>query len=961
MRSALFALFVLLPMAYGQNIGANLAGLVSDAQGLSVRGARVRLVSALTESAQEAETAPDGRFRFVSVAPGNYVLQITAAGLAPYRSERLTLQVGETQTVRAVLGVEAAAQSVTVAANWEAASTEKSYSAGLMNDLPMLAGGTGRNFRTQVYLTPGVTPATQAHRPFAVSGARSRNNNYMIDSNDYNEVEGGLLMGRGASEQLISTDALEGMQVITHNFKAEYGRQNGSIINMVTKRGGNDWHGTAYEYFRHHAIGTRNTFDLTRQPLKFHQFGGNIGGPLRRNRTFVFANAEAFLRREARTNTIQTLTPAQRAQAVPSVQALVALYPQPNLGANLFRSSVGAPGDQYSFVARADHEISPSQRLFSRSTLLTSNNVGVANAALTRYAGDVGSQGHSLHHIWSPNPSSLNEARFNYTRFRLRDAFPDPVQLGDPARNGEVGFVIVNGLTSLGHLPFWGRNTAQNNFQWTDDFSYTRSRHALKMGAALRRLQLNSGAVTTGFTGQMRFNNVADFLAGRPASYNRNVGNPYIGQRAIEWNSYFQDDWQIHSRVTLNLGVRYERNSVPTEVNGLIAAQYRFRPDRNNIAPRFGFAWRADRDGRTVVRGGYGIYYNVLELSFLGLTRFNPPLITNLVAANPQLPNVLANAQAAIPSGLVIPDPGSRQPYAQHYNLTVERQLFGPAVTLSAGYVGTKGLKMPRVSRPNGGDGLAQALRPDPSIGVVNRLETAARSRYDSLQSSVQYQRPGLLLRASYTYSKFLDDSSDFPSTNQNIDRGLLALDETNWRLNWGVSDLDVRHVANFAQVWDVPLFRNHRLLGGWSIQGITTLQSGRPFTLFSGTDNLIGSNNNRIADVPASLVRTPSARQAIHLAPGITRAQLTPARGTLGALGRNTERGDSLVSINIAVHKQFRINERLALQFRAEGFNITNTVNYNLPEPVLTAPSFGQALTALDSRQTQLALRLTW
>ncbi len=952
---------------FAQSIGAGLSGRVLDAQGLPIEKAAVRVISRDNASIVRLTTESNGFFQASSLQPGSYSVEISKEGFATSTLELTALTIGDNRSLRVALIPAGVTESVTVessvaAVNLTQGDTGSSFGQPALA-LPNVAGGNGRNFRTQVFLAPGVTPATTAHRPFASAGARSRNNNYLLDSTDYNEVEGGLLMGRGSSEQLISVEALEGIQVLTHNFKAEHGRQNGSIVSMVTKRGSNDWHGVVYEYLRNDALDARNTFDLVRPPLRFNQFGANAGGPVVRNKTFVFGNFEGFLRRTTNATTVQTLTDAQRASAQPAVAPLAAMYPRPNIsGTNLYRANVPTGGDQWNYVLRVDQELTSRQRLFGRVTYLKSDSNGVAGAGLQAYNTLSSPQGYSLHHTWAPDSRTVNEARFNYTRFVLRDIFEDPVQLGDPAINGEVGTVFVNGLSQLGQYSFMARQTAQNNFQWTDDLSRTMGSHAMKFGAAIRRLQLNSGTITPGFTGQLRFNNVQNFLAALPASYNRNIGNPYIGQRATEYNFYVQDDWQVHPRLVLNLGLRYEYNTVPTEANNLIQEQYRFLPDRNNFAPRFGFAWRADRSGRTAVRGGYGIYYNVLELSFVGLTRFNPPLIGNIVAANPTFPDLAGNASQTIPSGLVIPQQNARQPYNQHFNLTVERQIFNPQTTLSVAYVGTVGLKAPRTSRPNGGDGLPQSSRPDPSIGVVNYLETAGASNYHALQTQFQWQHRGLFLRTAYTYSKAIDQVSDISSSNQNIDRGLLALDETNWRLNRGRSDFDMRHILTFAYGWELPWGRNRRFLGGWSIQGIATAQSGRPYTLFSGTDNLAGSNNNRILDIHGTLIRaSASERRAIELAPGVSRAAITPVPGTLGTIGRNTETGDRLVSINVAVSKRFVLNDRARLELRAESFNISNTTNYATPDGVLTSPNFGQALAAFDPRQIQLALRFTF
>jgi hypothetical protein len=743
------------------------------------------------------------------------------------------------------------------------------------------------------------------------------------------------------------------MQVLTHNFKAEYGRQNGSVISLVTKRGGNEFHGLAYHYLRNQAIDARNTFDLVKPPLRGNNFGYNIGGPVRRNRTFFFVNNEWNIRRSTNPATVQTLNAAQKAQAVPAIAALAQLYPEPNVpGTNLHRANPSSSLDQNSQVFRVDHEVRASQRVFWRTTRLQAVNRGATGASFARYYTGVGPTGHTLQHIWNATPSVLNEARLNYTRFDLNDTFVDPVELGDPARNGLAGTVAVNGLTSLGQFQFMRRQTAQNTYQVADDLSWNRGAHTWKFGANIRRLQLNSGTFAPSFTGALRFNSVGDFLAGRAASYSRNAGNPYLGLRATEINLYAQDDWRVHRRLTLNLGLRYEFNSVPREVNGLIAERYRFAPDYNNAAPRFGLAWQADRSARTMLRAGYGLYYNVLELSFVGLTRFNPPLIRNFAAAAPSFPNLLASAQATLPSGLVQPQRDLRQPYSQHLNASLERQLGNPQTVLSVAYAGTLGRKLPRVSRPNGGDGLAQGARPDPTVGVVNVLETAANSSYHSLQASLQGQWKKLMLRSAYTWSKFIDEVSDFPTSNTGIDRGLIALDERNWRLNRGRSDFDLRHTLTNA--FSYPAFWGVRL------QGIVTVQSGRPYTLYSGTDSPFGSNNNRLQNVPGALTFTPAARRAVT-ADAALRGQLTPARGAFGTLGRNTANGDRLLSWNLGVSKSVSLSDRAALEFRGEIFNIANTVNYNPPDAVLTSPNFGQALTANDPRQAQVALRLSF
>jgi len=961
--------FILAIAGFGQSISSTLNGSVLDAQGLAIQNANVRVSNRTTNEEFRLQTDAVGAFRASTLPPGLYRVEITAPGFGRTTYEEVSLIVGQVQTLRATLQPESTKQEVTVSADavtaitYDSGGAGKNYGQSLMQDLPMVTGGQGRNFRTQAYLTPSVAQSTAAHRPFSVAGARNRNVNYLIDSNDYNEIEGGMLMGRGTSEQLIASESIEGMQVITHNFKAEYGRQNGAIVSLVSKRGGNEWHGTLYEYFRHDKLAARNTFDNEKPALHFNFFGGSGGGALKKDKLFIFGNWEGFNRVVGAATTIQTLLPAQRQLAVPAVRPLVAMFPEPNVaGTNLHRANAPQGGFQHTFLVRFDANLNDRQRLFVRSTYLNSNNQNTSGAAQSNANVNTQPQGHSLHHIWAPRANVVNEARFNYTRYRLVDTFQEDIFLGDPAINGELGFLQVNGLTSLGFSSFLGRQTFQNNYQYTDDLTFVKGRHSMKTGFAARRMQLNNGVINAQFNGSLRFNSVNDFLAGRAASYTRNFGQPYIGLRATEFNTFFQDDWQVNRRLLLNLGVRYEYNQVPWEVNGLIAEKYRLNSDPNNIAPRFGFAYRADKEGKSVVRGGYGIYYNVLELVFAGLARFNPPLITSQANASPQFPNLLAGASSTIPSGLVYPNGNLRNPYSQHLTLTFERELFNPQTTLSAGYIGSLGRKLPFVQRPNGGDGLAQGSRPDPTVGVVNVLATGLNSHYQGLQSAFTWQRRGAMVRASYTWSKAIDTASDIPTTNQNLPREILPLDERNWALNRGPGDFDLRHMFNVAGTYELPWLAKNRWLGGWSVQGIVTANSGRPYTLYSGTDTPWGNNNNRIFNLPGTLIHNGGdALRSLDLAPGVTKAQLTPARGEFGTIGRNTERGDTLLTGNISVFKNFAITERWKLQFRAESFNVTNTVSYAVPDGVLSSANFGQALAAEDARQHQLVLRLSF
>jgi hypothetical protein len=569
-----------------------------------------------------------------------------------------------------------------------------------------------------------------------------------------------------------------------------------------------------------------------------------------------------------------------------------------------------------------------------------------------------GNRAASVHHIWTATPSVVNEARFNFTRFKILHEYIDPLQLGDPALNGDIGEMSASGITRLGH-PIWGgQRRFQNNFNFTNDISFAKGPHNLKAGLAVRRLQSDNGTLNFSFLGSVQFLNIDDFLAGNPSVYQRNIGEPFVRLRATEYNAYIQDDWHVHPRLTLNLGMRYELNTVPFERDGLIPEQFRIPSDHNNWAPRFGFAWRADREGRTVLRGGYGIYYNALPLNFVGDTRFNPPLIQPFTNPNPSFPNLLDGASART-AGRFLPDPGMRQTYSQHWNLTIEREIWSPQATFEIGYLGTLGLKDARATFPNGG--LVVSQRPDPTVGLVNTLETSATSNYNALTTSLKWRKSTLLLIGSYTWSKTIDEVSDFSTSSGFIARELIPLDPNNRSNDRGASDLNLPHVFRLAYNWNLPFLRANRILGGWQFQGVVSLQSGRPYSLYTGGLNSAGFFNNRIVDIPGAIVRDSSGRTAFSLAPGTEKAALTPAFGTLGTIGRNTEYADKLVRLDIAVGKTFRLTERVGLQIRGEAFNLLNTVNYLVPDNTLSSPNFGQYLSASDARNMQLAVRFTF
>jgi hypothetical protein len=959
---------------FAQNIKAALNGRVLDSQNNAVANAAITVTDPERGQSRSLVSDAQGGFHLAGLEPGVCRVTVKAAGFATHESKEIELRVGDALNFDIRLQVSQVSDVVNIVDAPDALQTTdtksaRSFTAEEMNDLPVAAGTQGRNFYTQARTSPGVALSTKAHQPFSVSGQRAINNNYLIDSVDNNDPNAGLIAGRGANEQLVSQEAIASFEVLTHNFKAEYGRNSGGIVSIISKSGANEFHGSAYEYHNNSALAARNPLDRIKPSNRSNLAGFTLGGPVVKNRAWLFGQYETYRVRGLQSSLFQVPSAAQRAAAVPAAQALMNLYPRPINGATTFNYGLANNINLNTWLIRGDVALTGRQRLMARYNIakavsdVQGGYAGVIDGANNLIRTTMSA---SVQHAWTLAPNKLNEARIGFNRTESLDLPSDNLLfLGDPKVNGEVGQLRVNGLTTLGVQSFANKYEFLNNYQINDDFTWSLKDHTVKFGSSARRVQVNDGFLDNAYRGQLVFNNINDFLNGKPASYLRRVGNPRIGLRRTEWHSFAQDDWRVTPTLTLNIGLRYEFNTAPREVADRIPSQYLLDTDRNNFAPRFGFAWQALP--KTVVRGGYGIYYNALETVFLGLTRYNPPLIQTFTVANPTFPNLLDNATASIPSGLVIPNKDTATPYSQHINLTVERELWNPQSTVSVAYVGTLGRKESRLRLPNGGENAAGFKRPDPTVGVVSVLETSANSSYHSFQVSwSQRVNKDLQVRAAYTFSKYLDYVSGLTSSNTGLDRTLIPLDERNHSLDRGRSDFDIPHIFTLTVIWRAPFFAGSsglagRLLGGWSLSSVATLQSGRTFSLFSGTNNLNASNNNRLLDLPNALIRCGSCATPIRLASGVTKAQLTPAAGALGTLGRNTERTDGLVDVGFSLSKDFRVTERLRVQLRGELFNAFNVANFNAVDNVLVSPSFGRYTSAFDPRRAQLVARVVF
>ncbi|MDE0166015.1 MAG: TonB-dependent receptor [Bryobacterales bacterium] len=935
---------------------ATLTGTVLDPSGAPVADATVTLESLRTGAVTESLSSGAGLYRLAVLDTGAYRLVAEKDSFRAYRAEDIELVAGQevTRNIRLELGL--VSEEITVVGSFteieRVASSGvrgSSYEPSEVASIPMVTNNVGRNYRAISYQTPGVGFARASHAPFTVNGNRPLGAvNTMVDSAEYNDPVAGNLMGRGLTEQPVSMETVEAFEMQTSNFKAEFGRASGAVVNLVTKRGGNEWHGSAYHFFQNEKLNARGALLSQRPERRLNMPGVTLGGPVVRNKLFFFGGYELGVRNQYRaSSTIQTLTAEQRARAAPSVRALLPLYPEPNVpGTNLHSAAVPSPQTSQTGLLRLDWQPGDQHRLSARSNWV--NAIGPTRDRLA--AGNAETDNYSRSGVVSVESSlslrAFNQFRATYSTYNAQVSPGNP-SLGDPAINGQAGVILVTGLPRLGtFIPL--TQTRFHNYTYSNDFTLVAGRHSLKAGVIGRHIQYNSVS-DRNFNGLMIFPSIGAFLGGQPLVYSRAFGDSRIDQRNHEFSLYAQDDWRITPSLTLNLGLRYEFYGVPSEKFGRLDQDY--RSDPNNLAPRVGFAWNLGGADKTVLRGGYGFFFSPLQMGFIVQSRFAPPRVTTYSRFRPRLPNPLEGARVG--SDEYVLDRGLVNPYVQNWNLTLERQLWGAGSVGSIAYVGNRALKLTRTSLPNGGPNLRAPFRPDPSRGVVSYLTGGAYSDYDALQASMRARLGrGLSYRLAYTFSRTIDVASN---------SGTVPTDQSNWNLDRSFADFHQPHVLTAYGTYELPFDRRRRLLGGWQIGTLLWARSGSPFSLLSNTDNPNGSRINRINDVAGTIDRSPMGSRLFRLAQGVEPDQILPVPGTVGSLARNSELGPSYFDLHVTLEKDVPVRDTMSLRFRAEVFNILNRVNYHQPINNIGDGRFGRAVRTYEPRQFQLSMRVTF
>ncbi|HKP38831.1 MAG TPA: carboxypeptidase regulatory-like domain-containing protein [Pyrinomonadaceae bacterium] len=913
----LLVIFLLLgsQIAFAQQsvTSASLSGVVQDASGAVVADATLTATKVDTNREKTARTDDDGRYRFPYLPVGEYRLAVNAPGFEPF-TQALTLTVGQSVFLPVKLVVAGFTEKVDVtdAPTIETVRTQvtETIQPAEIDRLPL----NGRNFLDLAVLVPGVSPTnTGSNQRFAetsavpgqgisVAGQRNLYNSFIVDGVSAND-DAADLTGTYFGEEVIRE-----FQVITSGGIAEFGRASGGVVNIITRSGTNSFNGSLYGFARNQRFDARNPVAPVKDLLTQAQYGATISGPLRRDRTFLFSNFE-----QTRRNYSAVITVGQAAVASINSRLNAVNFPGPRLETGVAPASF----DTTNVFARLDHSLTKRNQLNARYSLyhivaINSRTVGGLNT-ISRGSGLTNTdQTFQVSNITTLSNRSLNETRFQYTRSRL-----------DAPINDSIGPAVgIAGVANFGTATSSPLARDIDMLEVVENISRQSTAHSIKGGADFLYNRVNivfPGAVQ----GSYSFSSLANFLTGSYSTFQQAFGAPSQFQANQNFGMFIQDEWRVRSHLTLNAGLRYDVQFLPEPI----------KTDRNNFAPRFGFAY-APGDRKTVLRGSFGIYFDRIPLRATSnaLQRDGSKYVVTQLAPGqvgaPVFPNVLTSQ----PTGLVNKpnitriDPLIEPGYSEQASLQIERELPGDS-SLSVGYLHLRGLHLVisrnvNVPRFAVSAGVPNQGRPDLNWGNISRYESSGDSYYDGMIVSFN-KRTGhwATVRVSYTLSKAIDDTGNFFfSTPQ---------DNFDVRGEQGLSDNDQRHRLVVSGSFEAP---SGSKLRDFQMSYIFTAASRLPFNVLLGNDRNLDSNNN---DRPVGV-------------------------------GRNTGKGFGFSSLDLRLRRRIKLSERVNLEMTAECFNVLNHANFAVPINVFgpgtqPAANFGQPSAAFDPRQFQFGLRLNF
>ena len=1012
---SLVLLYANLP-AFGQTVGS-IEGMVSDNTGAILPGVTVEVTNDETGIARTVVTDDQGRYRARELGLGQYSVQASLEGFRTVVRRGIILTLGREAVIDLELPIGELTEDVVVTADAPLVQTRSGEVTALvsrdqMEDLPL----NTRDFSQLINLQAGTVfyRSQQGNRMsgygsrISVSGARPTSNAFTLDGSEIQTAHG--QMPSGVTGAQLGLEAVQEFRVLTSNYSAQYGRSAGATIVAATRSGTNNLRGTAYVYHRNDSLDAKNFFDDEKPEFKRNQFGVSLGGPILKNKTFFFGNFEGLRQRLPERMFGRVPTAAARQGILPTatvpvsaaVQPYLALFPQPtgrDYGdgtAEYFRSAT-TPTDQKYVTVRVDHQVGSANSLFGRYTIDESEAVDPQLFGFYEDGRHTRMQFLTFELKSVISAHLVHQLRISYTRSNLNnernplDAPSDALAVypGRPFPN-----IAVTGLSTLG-IGESARRDLILSPQLHSDSSYDRGRHSLRFGGnvtlfTIPKLQYSREG------GDWTWGSLRDFLQNNAPTRLRIMGFNADPERTFEqqmFAAYVQDDIQARRNVTLNVGVRVEYLSTPTEKDGKLAnvrnltdaAPTVGEPYYENpgvfAAPRLGLAWDPTGDGKMSVRTGIGIFHEPLLVRYYlnAMDRMPPfwsdvdPLRSTLGGLFPDLSPYLQRLSEG-PQAVHVFEFRPDNPYTMQWNLTLQ-QMLGEHLVAEVGYVGSRGVHLAgrkafAVPVPTFIDGVTyyppNAGLYTPNFSRLEYYDTSASSRYHSLRLTLsRRQAAGFHFQAGYTWSKSMDTQSATLSGELGAST---VMDPFDPMQDWGLSDFHVSHALNANAGYELPWGKDLQGLAGgfvrgWQVTGLLSMHTGTPFTVLSNAS--LTHANERGSYVRPDLVPGGNSNPIL----GGPEQYFDPTQfqvqqpGFYGNVGRNTLIGPGLINLDASLIKRQSVG-RGNVQFRVEVFNILNRANFGLPAATLFN-SRGQRIaagritsTVTTARQIQLALR---
>jgi len=975
--------------AAGQVDRATIAGTITDQSGAVLAGASVLVESSATGLRRETASTERGVYLIPLLPIGSYTIVFTMPGFQTRRFDQVPLAVGQVRTLDVQLSVGAVTEAVDVTADVQLLQQSNAEIGAVIEQrqigaLPL----NGRNWSSLLLLAPGATNTGEGTQNTVRFNGRGRDeNNFTFDGVDATGVKDPR---QEASLRLnISLDSIEEFRVSSGLYNAESGNGAGAQMNLVSKSGTNTFHGGLFEFFRNDKLDARRPTDVGKPPFRLNQFGGNIGGPIVKNRTHFFGNYEGLEQRLATTLTGSVPSPSFKqtvASSAPALRAVMDAYKEgtartSQADIDTLTTAASQPWTEKSALFKVDHRFTDGTSMFARYNVDDGAITELRNALLETRVSNFRTQNGviQLQRIFSP--SVLSETRIGVNRSALQRDTNGTFSEG----------VNISGFINL--QPDRTEVEIGTSYSLIQSLTLAKSGHTFKFGGELRKIDLvlaDTGQVTTTFQSRPNFaQNRADSIS---------FGSALPGVKGLRpyYFAYAQDEFKATKALSLSLGMRYEYYSVARSSDGrgrvldlkrcagfCDAGTPWYFPDKNNFAPRFGLAWAPGRFGsKTVFRIGYGMFYGPGQIDDVNAAIDSIPETYTLSSTDqpslsfPAIQFVGQARSTGISARAAQRD--RRDGYSQEWTFSIQQEL-PQRFVLQTAYVGGNGHHLFGRSFINTIDP-ATGRRPYPTFSNVDIKVNDNNSSFNSFQASLlRSAGRGLQLQTQYMWSHNIGDNGGAGDGQNIMISGCRPCDR-------GDADWDVRHTFTSSGVYDLPYGRGRAidppnkgleaLFGGWSLSGVVTARTGLPFNV---------TINRAAADLPDGVVTTPgraAPTQRPDVVPGVSlystdknatswlnpAAFRAPARGTWGTLPRSALRGPGLWQVDVSAAKHARVSESVGLEFRAEAFNLFNRAQYGFPNANYSnLGTFGTITSVVNTnptgsggpRQVQLAIRL--